>query len=221
MGRRVLRRGVHARGGQVNEPALMGGVVAFDFDGTLTIRDSFMAFLRWRSGGARYALGLVRLAPAAFAYLFDRNRGRLKAAAVREFLKGVPRATLEEEARRFAETTSGDLLRPDALRVWREWRSREAKLVIVTASPDVLVAPFARGLAAHTLIATKLAFDADDRVAGGFDGANCRAAEKVRRLREVFGADLRLKAAYGDTSGDREMLTLAEEKGYRVFTEKP
>lgn len=205
----------------MNEPALMGGVVAFDFDGTLTIRDSFMAFLRWRSRGSRYALGLVRLAPEAFGYLFHRNRGRLKAAAVREFLKGAPRAQIEEEAKRFAEKTAGDLLRPDALRVWREWRSREAKLVIVTASPDILVAPFARGLGAHALIGTQLAFDAEGRVAGGFDGANCRGVEKVRRLTEMFGADLRLKAAYGDTSGDREMIAIADEKGYRVFKERP
>ncbi|MFN3523009.1 MAG: HAD-IB family hydrolase [Phenylobacterium sp.] len=205
----------------MNEPALLGGVVAFDFDGTLTVRDSFTAFLRWRAGGLRYALGLARLAPAAVAYLFHRSRGRIKAAAVREFLKGVPRAQIEDEARRFAEESAVGLLRPDALRVWREWRAREAKLVIVSASPDLVVAPFARGLAAHALIATRLVYDAEDRIVGTFDGANCRGAEKVRRLHEVFGPDLRLKAAYGDTSGDREMLELAEEKGYRVFKERP
>ena len=205
----------------MNEPAFLGGIVAFDFDGTLTVRDSFMVFLRWRSGPVRYAVGLVRLAPAAAAYLFHRNRGRLKAAAVREFLKGVPRETLEGDAKRFAEDVSTELLRPDALRVWREWRSREAKMVIVTASPDILVAPFARGLAADQLIGTKLAFDDNGRVAGGFDGANCRGREKVRRLHEVYGAALRLRAAYGDTSGDREMLAIADEKGYRVFRERP
>ena len=45
--------------------------------------------------------------------------------------------------------------------------------------------------------------------------------EKVRRLREVYGEDVRLAAAYGDTSGDREMLRLADEKGYRVFKGRP
>ncbi|HMP61648.1 MAG TPA: HAD-IB family hydrolase, partial [Phenylobacterium sp.] len=29
------------------------------------------------------------------------------------------------------------------------------------------------------------------------------------------------RAAYGDTSGDREMLKIAEETGYRVFRESP
>ena len=46
-------------------------VVAFDFDGTLTIRDSFTAFLRWRAGAGAWALGLVRMAPAVAAYARD------------------------------------------------------------------------------------------------------------------------------------------------------
>ena len=32
---------------------------------------------------------------------------------------------------------------------------------------------------------------------------------------------MRLAAAYGDTGGDREMLAIADEKGFRVFTAKP
>ena len=34
-------------------------VALFDFDGTLTIRDSFTEFLRWRAGPGAWALGLV------------------------------------------------------------------------------------------------------------------------------------------------------------------
>ena len=33
----------------------------------------------------------------------------------------------------------------------------------------------------------------------------------------AFGEDVALEAAYGDTSGDREMLAIAQEKGFRVF----
>lgn len=205
----------------MDDPADDTGVVAFDFDGTLTTRDSFTAFLRWRAGGARYARGMRRLAPAGVSYLFHRNRGRIKAAAVREFLLGVPKAELEAEARAFAETYAPRLLRPDALHTWRRWRSRRATMVIVTASPDIIVQPFARGLGADHLIATRLAFDSEDRVAGMFEGRNCRGPEKVSRLQAVFGPDLRLRAAYGDTSGDREMLKIADEQGYRVFKESP
>ncbi len=56
-----------------------------------------------------------------------------------------------------------------------------------------------------------------DRVTGRFDGPNCRGEEKVRRLREAFGDDIRLEAAYGDTSGDRAMLALADEARHEGF----
>ena len=196
-------------------------IVAFDFDGTLTIRDSFTEFLRWRAGRGGWALGLVRLAPAVATYARDRDRGRIKAASVREFLKGVPRAELDVEAGRFADRVWDSFMRPDALKVWNDWGRRGAHRVIVTASPETTVAPFARRLGADALLGTPLVFDADDRVTGAFASPNCRGEEKVRRLRAVYGDDVRLAAAYGDTSGDAEMLAIADEAGFRVFTGRP
>ena len=196
-------------------------IVAFDFDGTLTIRDSFTAFLRWRAGAAGWALGLARMTPALAAYVGDRDRGRIKAASVREFLLGVERATLEAEAERYADQVWDRFMRPDALACWKAWGEKGAHRVIVTASPETTVAPFARRLGAEGLLGTQLVFDAQDRVTGAFAGANCRGEEKVRRLREAYGDDMMLAAAYGDTSGDTEMIAIAEEKGFRVFTARP
>ena len=132
---------------------------------------------------------------------------------MREFLSGVPRDAAGGR-RRGASPSAGraSLLRPDALAAWRRWRGEGARLVIVTASPELVVAPFARGLGA----------DAADRHPPGlrrattasparFDGPNCRGPEKVGRLRAAFGDGRALAAAYGDTSGDREMLAIADE----------
>ena len=196
-------------------------IVAFDFDGTLTTHDSYTSFLKWRASAARYALGLAKLAPAALAYLVHRDRGRIKAAATREFLRGAPRGRLKADAQAFAQAMAGDFLRPDAMATWNDWRSKGARLVIVSASPDFVVAPFAHKLGADALIGTQLAFDAQDRATGEFATPNCRGPEKVVRLRAAFGPDVRLTAAYGDTSGDREMLEMAETAGYRIFTANP
>lgn len=197
-------------------------IVAFDFDGTLTVRDSFTAFLRWRAGPLRYARGMARLAPAALAYGVHKDRGRIKAAAAAEFLKGVTKADLEADASRFAAELSGELMRPDAVATWRAWRDQPVRLVIVTASPDVVVAPFAHGLGADQLIGTELAYDAEGRVTGAFATPNCRDDEKLVRLRAAFGPDIEIRAAYGDTDGDRAMLAAATEvAGYRVFNARP
>ena len=196
-------------------------LVAFDFDGTLTVRDSFTAFLRWRAGARRYLRGLARLAPAGLRYLADHDRGRIKAAAVGEYLTGMSRAELEAEAQAFADSHAAGLLRPDALAAWRRWRAEGARLAIVSASPDVIVAPFAEKLGADALVATRMAYDAKGRVKAAFETPNCRGPEKVARLRAAFGPEVTLKAAYGDTAGDREMLQLAEIRGYKVFRGRP
>jgi len=196
-------------------------IVAFDFDGTLTIRDSFIEFLRWRAGPGGWALGLVKMAPALATYARDRDRERIKAASVREFLLGVDRATLEADAARFAEMIWPRFMRPDALTVWNDWGAQGAHRVIVTASPTMTVKPFARKLGAESLLGTELAFDSNDRVTGAFTGPNCRGEEKVHRLKAAYGDDMILTAAYGDTSGDAEMLAMAQEAGFRVFRQTP
>jgi phosphatidylglycerophosphatase C len=202
-------------------PAAGQPIVAFDFDGTLTVRDSFTGFLRKRAGRRGWAVGLVRLAPATAAYARDRDRGAIKAAAVKVFLEGVTRSALAADAEAYAEKVWRKLMRPDALEAWNDWGQRGRHRVIVTASPALTVAPFARRLGAEGLLGTDLTFDADDRVTGAFESPNCRGEEKVRRLRAAYGPDLRLAAAYGDTSGDAEMLAIADEAGFRVFRERP
>jgi len=196
-------------------------IVAFDFDGTLTVRDSFTQFLRWRAGRRGWAMGLIRMAPATAAYARDRDRGAIKAAAVAVFLKGVGRAELEGDAAVFAEKVWNSFMRPDALEAWNDWGQRGAHRVIVTASPVITVNPFARRLGADALLGTHLTFDGNDRITGELSNPNCRAEEKVRRLRQAYGPDVRLAAAYGDTSGDAEMLAIADEAGFRVFRERP
>jgi len=196
-------------------------IAAFDFDGTLTVRDGFVAFLRWRTPLPRLAAAVLRLAPAAAAYLVHHDRGRLKAAGIRILIGRMPQGDLQAEAEAFASTSFDQLLRPDARAAWARHRADGLKLVIVTASPEDIVAPFARRLGADALIGTRLAVDADGRLTGELDGANCRGPEKLRRLRAAFGPGLTLSVAYGDTSGDREMLAAAAAGHMRGFTERP
>ena len=196
-------------------------LVAFDFDGTLTVRDSFVAFLRWRVGAPAFLVKARWLTPSVIAFVKTRDRGGLKAAAARLYLGDISREAMAEAALRFAIESFDHLIRPDALACWRRWRADGARLVIVTASPEILIAPFAERLGADDLIGSRLEFDATGRFTGRLAGANCRGPEKVARLEAAYGGPVRLAAAYGDTAGDREMLAIADAPGLRVFRGRP
>lgn len=196
-------------------------VVAFDFDGTLTTGDSFTDFLKWRAGPIGWLTGLARLIPASCLWIVNRDRGRIKSAALRVFLGGVDKAKLEQDAEHFAQLAWARLMRPDALACWDDWGKKGAHRVIVTASPAITVAPFARRLGAENLLGTMIMFDREMKVTGTFEGPNCRGEEKMRRLKAAYGQDVRIAAAYGDTSGDTEMLAAADMAGYRVFRQRP
>ncbi len=58
----------------------------------------------------------------------------------------------------------------------------------------------------------------DGRLTGRLAGKNCNGNEKVCRIREaVTLTPYQAVYAYGDSSGDREMLALAHHKGFREF----
>ena len=82
-------------------------------------------------------------------------------------------------------------------------------VLLASASLDSYLLP----LGVDGVICTRLERGADGKLTGRLDGANCRGAEKARRVREwlqehdLTGAEL---WAYGDSKGDDELLALAD-----------
>jgi len=192
-------------------------VVAFDFDGTLTDRDSFVAFLDFAKGKAGMARAFLTQPSLLTHYLATKDRGALKSRLLYKLLGPIPQAELEILIRAFTTTVGTSLFRADAIDAWDRHNQPDRIRVIVTASPQLLVAPFGQMIGTDRVIGTKLGFDAQGRLTPNLDGRNCRGEEKMCRLREVYGDALELEAAYGDTAGDREMLAAAKHGHYRVF----
>lgn len=187
-------------------------LAAFDLDGTITRRETLMPFLARAVGRERALRALLAssLPLARAAALGGPHRDRAKAAFLRGVLAGVPRAALADAAESYADHVVGHGLRPD-IRARVDWhRSEGHELVLVSASPELYVAPIGHRLGFDEVLATRLEVDADDRLTGRLVGANCRGPEKVMRLREWRGEALAVAYAYGDSEGDREMLALAD-----------
>ena len=212
-----LRRPRSPKTAKATEVQAPRKVVAFDFDGTLTDRDSFIAFLDFAKGKAGMARAFLSQPSLLTHYLATKDRGALKSRLLYKLLGPIPQDELETLIRAFSTTTAMSLFRMDALDAWDRHNLPDRQRVIVTASPQLLVAPFGRMIGADRVIGTKLGFDAQGRLTPDLDGPNCRGEEKMSRLREIYGGTLDLEAAYGDTAGDREMLAAAKHGHYRVF----
>lgn len=193
-------------------------VVAFDLDGTLTVRDCVIPFLVGTGGGVR-ALSAAVAAPVR-AVGPDRRDG-LKRHLVRACLGGLPEERIREKGANFARRVATGWMRPDVVRRLREHQDAGDVVVIVSASLDAYVQPLGDILEVDAVLCTEVEYR-EGVATGELIGENCRGAEKVKRLVEWatgagfggMGGSTReawLRTAYGDSSGDSHMLAAAEE----------
>jgi len=197
--------------GPGDRPAPPRPLAAFDLDGTLTRRDTLMPYLVRAVGPvpAYRAVLASSLRLARAAALGGEHRDLAKAAVLGRVLAGVALAEAAEAAEAYADHVVAHALRAD-VRARVDWHRAEGhELVLVSASPELYVAPIGRRLGFDDVLATRLEVDGDGRLTGRLLGANCRGPEKVARLRRWRGDGLALAWAYGDSAGDREMLALA------------
>ena len=185
-------------------------VAAFDVDGTLTTGDCVTPFLR-RAAGWRLWTTLLRHPLALAASAAQRDRDRLKELAC-SALRGIGATEIEQLGDAFAGEVEAGRLRDDTVARLRRHRELGHTVILASASLDPYLVPLGRSLGVHAVVCTVLERGGDGRLTGRLVGSNCRGAEKARRtqawLRENGLADAELWA-YGDSSGDDELLALA------------
>ncbi len=191
----------------------MPGLALFDFDGTLTDRDTMLAFCRHVRGTPRFAVGMLFLSPMLVAMKVGLVANETaKTIFLRHLLGGASREELAVHAESFAVVVDG-WLRPGAIERVAWHREQGHTVRIVSASLDVWLLPWARRHGIDVLC-TVGRFD-DDRFT---DGANCNGEEKVTRVKGVLDlAAFDEIHAYGDTSGDEPMLALATHPTFKPF----
>ena len=192
------------------------GVAAFDFDGTLSTRDNFLPYLRIVAGTRDLVRAIGAAAPALAASRRDPSqRDVAKAILVRGTVAGRSEAYLRDVGNRYARLVVARHLAPDTMARLEQHRAGGHDIVLVSASLHVYLDPIAELLGADAVLATALEVDADGRCTGEIVGANVRGVEKVRRLDAWLAGRDAVIHAYGDSSGDDELLARAHH-GTRV-----
>lgn len=187
-------------------------VAAFDFDGTLTTRDSLLPFLLYTTGFGKSTLNFLLEAPTLIGYLIGIiSRQKTKERILTRFFANTPISSLLPQAQQFALHKIPSLLKPKAIERL-QWHLRQGhRCLVISASIDLYLKPWCETAGIDTLICSRLEVDADQRVTGKLIGLNCWGPEKVRRLEELFGPkESYTLYAYGDSRGDRELLALAD-----------
>ncbi len=197
-------------------------IAAFDFDGTLTRGDTFRPFLARGLGWPRFLLALLQCSPWLTGYALRLVRNDVaKARLMRATLSGRPISEMDDWTTRWLEHDF-----PGELQGWSmarlAWHQQAGHCcVLVSASPDIYLRRVARQLGFDGLICTEMEVQGA-RLTGRMRTPNCYGEQKVRRLQAWistrFGreaADAMTIYAYGDTSGDKPMLRLAQHAWYR------
>lgn len=190
-------------------------IAFFDFDGTISDREMFVAFLEHAVERRRLVLCKVVLAPLVVGYksgLISSNR--IRAIAVRAGLSGAAVTAVEEHANSFGTSVLPGVIRPIALERIRWHQSRGDKVVVVTAALEVALKPWC---VSHQLeLLGSVLAQRDGKFTGCYSGPQCAREHKASRIKERYDlAQYDAVYVYGDTADDFAMLDLASHGYYR------
>lgn len=196
----------------------MKNLALFDFDGTITTRDTLIEFILFTHGPVKALLGFFILSP--FLVLMKLKlypNWRAKEKVLSWFYKGKKESELKADSERFVKNVVPKLIRNKALVRIEEHIKNEDTVYVVSASPEIWVDLWAKR---HGLksIGTRLELNKNGTFTGKISGKNCYGPEKVNRINEVVNLESFDRIyAYGDSRGDKELLSVADYPYFKKF----
>lgn len=187
----------------------------FDFDGTITTRDTYTPFLRYASSAAFTRQAWRRLLWPWLGYKLGLVSGTsVRRRVTAHVLAGREASTIRALGERYARERLPRVLRPQAMARIAWHRARGDRILVVSASLDVYLAPWCR---AHRLELISSDLESrDGLITGAYRGGDCTGPAKAARVLERLRLeDYGRVHAYGDTVEDRELLALAHHPVFR------
>ena len=193
-------------------------IAVFDFDGTITNKDSLMEFLKFTQGSIKLYWGLFILSPLLALYLLKIIPNyRAKQILFSWFYRGWDIGRFNARCSEFSAIIN-NAIRPKALQQINTYLAQGVKVVVITASVENWILPWARANGINEVIGTRIAVDNHNRLTGRFLSKNCYGQEKVDRFLEKFPHRGNYTLiAYGDSRGDKELVAFADEGYMNVF----
>ncbi len=193
-------------------------IAFFDFDGTITKKDSTIKFIRYLVGDIKFFLGVFLLLPFIVLYKVKIiSNNAIKQIIITYFFKGKDIIEFQKKSEYFSLNEIDPIIRKKALDKIFWHKENGHTIVIVSASIDLWLKPWCEKNNIM-LISTMLEIK-DKTITGKTFKKNCHGPEKVKRIRELYDlSEYKYIYAYGNSRGDHEMLNIADESYYKPFT---
>lgn len=193
-------------------------VYAFDFDGTLTKKDTFLAFIEYAKGYGKTFWGFFLFSPILILMklrLFP--NWKAKQMVFSWFFKGMNINEFNQICHEFADRNQR-IIRTEGRDTIRKALANGEQVIIITASIENWVKPFFKEFGNQIKVEGTKIDVRINQITGQFLTQNCYGVEKTKRLKEVFPYRQAYELiAFGDSDGDRYLLNEADESHYKPF----
>ncbi len=188
----------------------------FDFDGTITHKDSLFDFIAYAVKPPVYYAGLFCLIPVLIAYkLKILANNKTKEAVLSQFFKDWELQRFECTAKAYSDRIPS-IVRKAALERIHWHLNQGHTVVIASASLENYLKDWCAKLQVG-LVGSHIEF-INEKCTGRLVGANCYGQEKVRRLQEKYNLkNFDRIYAYGDSPSDYALKNIAHEFYYKYF----
>ena len=188
----------------------------FDFDGTLTCKDTLFDFLKFSFPKVYFINYLIFIPLFIVSRLKIIDAGFVKEMFISKFLKGKSYVEINQLAQNYFEQNHQELIYSKADEYIKSLSNYNDKF-IVSASVDFWIQPYA-DYYEMGLICTKAKYDEQGFFTGKFASPNCNYQEKKNRIEKEIDLSLYDQIiAFGDTKGDEAMFSIATKSNFRCF----
>ncbi len=190
-------------------------IVVFDFDGTITTKDTLLEFIKYCFGSFRLYIGFLLYSPMLIVYkLGFYPNWKAKQKIFSYFFKGMRYTKFKQMGEDFAEIVD-TIVRAGTLQCLYEHKKQGHKIYVISASIDEWLSPWCFQHGVEVVLGTKIEVTGDGCLSGRFVSKNCYGQEKVNRLLEAEpDRNNYYLYVYGDSRGDREIIAFADKGKY-------
>ncbi len=193
-------------------------IALFDFDGTITSKDSLGAFLVYNFGIIKCGLIYPIYAPVHLLFkLKFISSTAAKNFLLPFFLKNISVARFNKMCADFCENKLPEMIYAKATERVKWHQQKDHEVVVVSASVYDWIEPWATTVGIKKLITSNVEI-INNKLTGKLAGKNCNDAEKVVRIKkEIPDIEEYEIWAYGNSKSDRFMLAMADKSFYKQF----